>query len=193
MHTDADRLLYLYRSSNKSLCSLVYFLWLGLSSGGGGGEWRYNPKTRRGAEEPPMSGEILERRISAPWHFPPARPINTALARLLHCTSVKQIPGKYELVSTCARQKLIQGPPRPSLGPGLSLGSINMSGEHVTLLSGKNHLWAEMHGTLSGEVDTVSVKTCFRGIKARLGLTKAAICTHLFKCVCYNSQTHIQT
>ena len=28
MHTDVDRQLYLYQRSNKSICSLVYFLWL---------------------------------------------------------------------------------------------------------------------------------------------------------------------
>lgn len=138
-----------------------------------------------------MSGEILERRTSAPWHFPPARPINTALARLLRCTTVKQIPGKYELVSTCARQKLIQGPPRPRPRPGF--GSINMSGEHVTLLSGKNHLWAGMHGTVVWwSRHWVCTNPCFRDIRARSGITKN-IYMYTYLHNCWNSQTLIQT
>lgn len=99
MRTDVDRQLYLYQCSNKSICSSVYFLWL----------WpRCSERQRRfntGGREGRAVWTGTGGETSAPWHFLPlGLPFHflntTSGPSFLH----HQIPGKYELVSTCTAQ-----------------------------------------------------------------------------------------
>lgn len=105
MHADVDRQLYLYQCSNKSICSLVYFLWLCPCST----ECLHSLRTEGEKRRRQRSCSRGDRRRQVPHGIfllfgLALHVLNTTAGPTLLCTTVQQIPGKYELVSTCTAQ-----------------------------------------------------------------------------------------